>query len=267
MDSSDESQSDRGETIVKRVRGSTKLRELVERHEEQRERVHVDFDDDMNPIGDEEDRFISYLGYLARSKVGIQYPNWKLVPPETKERIWQQILQTYDVPDTKPMYKHWMGEIKRKIMKEELEKMKEAAKSDPNIVIQTPAPPPRHQKWKVRRVKGGKYINTVVAEVAERIDELEEQSSQGFFTQSGRMDILSTAIGKPDHPSCVRGEPRGVSLTKYFGRASQHSSQGKLSKELMAKVLEEVRQELKVQLRQSLREELREELLHELRGG
>ncbi|KAI9081411.1 hypothetical protein K1719_036557 [Acacia pycnantha] len=246
MDSSDESQSDRGETIVKRVRGSTKLRELVERHEEQRERVHVDFDDDMNPIGDEEDRFISYLGYLARSKVGIQYPNWKLVPPETKERIWQQILQTYDVPDTKPtgwvkfVYDGKISRIKRKIMKEELEKMKEAAKSDPNIVIQTPAPPPH---------------------------ELEEQSSQGFFTQSGRMDILSTAIGKPDHPSCVRGEPRGVSLTKCFGRASQHSSQGKLSKELMAKVLEEVRQELKVQLRQSLREELREEMLHELRGG
>lgn len=59
--------------------------------------------------------------------------------------------------------------VKLKIMKEELEKIKEAAKSDSNIVIQTPAPPPRHKKWKVGRMKGGKYINTVVAEVVKRI--------------------------------------------------------------------------------------------------
>lgn len=76
------------------------------------------------------------------------------------------------------------------------------------------------------------------------------------------MDILSTAIGKPDNPGCIRGEPRGVSLTKYFERASQHSLQGEPSKELKAKIREEVRKELEVQLRQSLREGL----LHELRG-
>lgn len=55
------------------------------------------------------------------------------------------------------------------MMAEELEKMKEAAKSDPSVVVQEPAPPPRHKKWKAGRIKGGKYINPTIAEVASRI--------------------------------------------------------------------------------------------------
>ena len=77
-------------------------------------------------------------------------------------------------------------------------------------------------------------------------DELEEQSSQGSFTPSERMDILSTAIGKPDYPGRVRGEARGIGVKKFFGQTSQAEP----SRELIAK----------------LREELREELLSELRG-
>ncbi|KAI9084929.1 hypothetical protein K1719_033102 [Acacia pycnantha] len=141
MNKFDGSQSDRGGPVEKRVRGSTKMGASVACYQEQRERLHVDFDANMNPIGTEEDIFISYLGYLARN-------------------------------------------------------------------------------------------------------EPEEQRSQGSFTPSERIDILSTTIGKVDHPGRVRGEPRGVGVTTYFGRASQYSSQGKLSRELVAKVREEVRQSL-----------------------
>ncbi|KAI9111143.1 hypothetical protein K1719_017754 [Acacia pycnantha] len=73
------------------------------------------------------------------------------------------------------------------------------------------------------RIKDGKYINPDVAEVVAKIDELEAQSSQGSFKPSTRMDILSTAIGKPDDLGHVRGEPRGVSATKYFGRRRRFS--------------------------------------------
>lgn len=109
-------------------------------------------------------------------------------------------------------------------------------------------------------------------------DELEEQSSQGSFTQSGRMDILATAIGKPDHPGAVRGEPSGVGLAKYFGRAPRSYTQNEPSRELVAKVREELRESLREEVRQSLRQEveeememrlrksLREELLQEIRG-
>ena len=55
------------------------------------------------------------------------------------------------------------------MMDEELEKMKEATKSDPSIIVQASDRPLRHKKWKVARLKGDKYINLVVAEVAARI--------------------------------------------------------------------------------------------------
>ncbi|KAI9109394.1 hypothetical protein K1719_019448 [Acacia pycnantha] len=106
------------------------------------------------------------------------------------------------------------------MMEEELERMKEASQTDPSIVVQPPARPPRHQKWKAARMKGDKYVNADVAEVAHKIDSLEQQNSQGSFTPATRMDILSTAIGKPDYLDVVRGEPRGVSVAKYFGRCS-----------------------------------------------
>ena len=48
-------------------------------------------------------------------------------------------------------------------------------------------------------------------------DDLEEQSKQGSFTQSGRMDILATTLRKLDHFGRVRGEPKGIGLTRYFG--------------------------------------------------
>ncbi|KAI9121784.1 hypothetical protein K1719_007174 [Acacia pycnantha] len=86
--------------------------------------------------------------------------------------------------------------------------MKEAAQANPSIVIQAPDRPPHHKKWKAERMKGDKYINEDVAEVASKIDALEEQSSQGSFTPATRMDILSMAIGKPDylHASYLRGD-------------------------------------------------------------
>ncbi|KAI9081632.1 hypothetical protein K1719_036368 [Acacia pycnantha] len=96
--------------------------------------------------------------------------------------------------------------------------MKEASCTDPSIVVQPPCPSSSSPKWKVMRMKGDKYVNADVAE-----DSLEQQSSQGPFTPATRMDILSTAIGKPDFLDAVRGEPRGVSVAKYFGRRSRCS--------------------------------------------
>ncbi|KAI9126552.1 hypothetical protein K1719_002148 [Acacia pycnantha] len=102
--------------------------------------------------------------------------------------------------------------------------------------MQASPPPPRHKKWKVGRMKGEKYINPVVEEVTGKIDDLEEKSQQGSFTQSGRMDILTTTLGKLDHPLHIRGEPRGVGLTIYFGRTSSHYGQSEPSGGLVAKV-------------------------------
>ena len=73
---------------------------------------------------------------------------------------------------------------------------------------------------------------------------MEEQSSQGSFTPTGRMDILATAIGKPDHGGRVIGESGVVTLTRYFGRASQSSTQTQVSEELLSKLHKEIKAEV-----------------------
>ncbi|KAI9126845.1 hypothetical protein K1719_002441 [Acacia pycnantha] len=132
--------------------------------------------------------------------------------------------------------------------------MKEASQADPSIVVQPPARPPRHQKWKAARMKGYKYINADVAEVTSKIDALEEQSSQGSFTPATRMDILSTTIGKPDYLDAVREETRGVSVTKYFGRRSRCShDDDNPSPQLVAKIWANLVDEIMAQVRGEMR--------------
>ncbi|KAI9072254.1 hypothetical protein K1719_045782 [Acacia pycnantha] len=135
------------------------------------------------------------------------------------------------------------------MMEEELERMKEAFQADPSNVVQPPARPPRHQKWKAARMKGDKYVNADVAEVADKIDSHEEQSSQGSFMPATRMDILSTAIGKADYLDAVRGEPRGVSVANFFGRRSRSYDDENPSPQLVAKIRVNLVEEILAQVR------------------
>ncbi|BAT74536.1 hypothetical protein VIGAN_01222400 [Vigna angularis var. angularis] len=52
--------------------------------------------------------------------------------------------------------------------------------------------------------------------ISQRIDELVEQQTQGTFAGQGRGDILTTAIGRPEHLGRVRGVPGAIGLRDYF---------------------------------------------------
>ena len=59
--------------------------------------------------------------------------------------------------------------VEENLIRRDLEALKEAAKSDPSIVVQTPPPPPRHRKWKEGRIKKGNFLNDTISAVANRI--------------------------------------------------------------------------------------------------
>ena len=81
------------------------------------------------------------------------------------------------------------------------------------------------------------------------------------------MDILATATGKPDHPGRVRGEPRSVTLSQYFGRASSIGSQGGISPQLLSELTTtiEARMEARVDARVQEQVEARVEATMEAR--
>ena len=51
-------------------------------------------------------------------------------------------------------------------------------------------------------------------------DSLEEQASHGSFVPHGRQDLLTAAIGQPEHPGRVHAAGVGVTIKQYFGSAS-----------------------------------------------
>ncbi|XP_029130052.1 uncharacterized protein LOC114916784 [Cajanus cajan] len=66
--------------------------------------------------------------------------------------------------------------------------------------------PPRHEMWIAARTKSDGQITSEFARVvADKIEGLVEQSTQGSFVSHGRDDILTTAIGRPEHAGRVRG--------------------------------------------------------------
>ncbi|KAK7339040.1 hypothetical protein VNO77_19682 [Canavalia gladiata] len=85
----------------------------------------------------------------------------------------------------------------------------QSSEADPSTLLSPPFPPSRHEKWKRARQRAyGEYTSEPSRIVAEKIDSLIEQSSQGVFVPTGRDDILSTAIGQPEHPGRVRAVGR-----------------------------------------------------------
>ncbi|KAL5130770.1 hypothetical protein HKD37_12G033769 [Glycine soja] len=93
------------------------------------------------------------------------------------------------------------------------------------MVVDPPSPIARHVKWKMARTnKYGKMTSAVAQQISDKIDELEEQSTQGTFLPHGWNDILNTALGREEHLGRVRVAGHGVTISTYFGQCSSASN-------------------------------------------
>jgi hypothetical protein len=84
MDSSNTSSGSGGNrkgTMMSRI---SKLRALGQT-------IHVEFMANGEAIGENGSMFRSYLGVLTRSKILITFKNWKNVPDELKDLIWDDV--------------------------------------------------------------------------------------------------------------------------------------------------------------------------------
>jgi len=87
---------------------------------------------------------------------------------------------------------------------------------------------------------------------------LEEQTSQGSFVAYGHQDILTAAIGRPEHPSRVRATGVGVMIKQYFGPAPRTSH---TSSSMAPKDLEQLTQQIKDQLEESITKKVTRQLM------
>ncbi|KAH1203608.1 hypothetical protein GmHk_17G049803 [Glycine max] len=132
-------------------------------------------------------------------------------------------------------------------------KLEEAAQSGSvDGVIDPPSLVRRHVKWKMARTKKtGEMTTKAVKEITEKIDSSEEQASQGSFVPHGRQDVLTAAIGRPEHLGCVRAARAGVTIKQYFGSAPRTS---RISSSLPPEELQQLTQQIRDQLEESITE-------------
>nr|KYP35038.1 hypothetical protein KK1_043951 [Cajanus cajan] len=129
-------------------------------------------------------------------------------------------------------------------MKRELKRLKEVAiqsGASEDVDIDPPPPPPRHRLWNMARTKNsGEMTSESASQIAQKINVLEEQESQGSFIPEGRQDILNTALGRPEHPGRVRTARVGVNIGNYFGPLSQGSSLSRLSPQDLEALIQQI---------------------------
>ncbi|KAL5184673.1 hypothetical protein HKD37_17G048346 [Glycine soja] len=116
--------------------------------------------------------------------------------------------------------------LEKKLLAEKTKKKLEEAAYSGNVdgVIDPSSSVRRHVKWKMTRMnKTGEMTIKAAKEIAAKIDSFEEQVTQRSFVPHGREDVLTAAIGRPEHPGRVRAAGAGVTIKQYFGSAPETS--------------------------------------------
>ncbi|CAL2256773.1 unnamed protein product [Prunus armeniaca] len=98
--------------------------------------------------------------------------------------------------------------------------------------------------WKkAREDKQGNIPDPKVAKKTKLIDDLKKQVSEDTLTVSGSNDVLTLALGTPEHGGRVRGVGTGVSSTQFFNLSREQRV--KFADKLKESVMEPVREETK----------------------
>ncbi|KAH1229344.1 hypothetical protein GmHk_10G029122 [Glycine max] len=79
-----------------------------------------------------------------------------------------------------------------------------------------------------RTKKTGEMTTKATEEIAKKIDSIEEQATQGSFIPHGRQDVLTAAIGRPEHPGRVRAAGASFTIKQYFISAPRTSRSSSL---------------------------------------
>ncbi|KAL5184489.1 putative leucine-rich repeat receptor-like serine/threonine-protein kinase [Glycine soja] len=210
----------------KKTRQSTRLRRLTLRSlDHPRPIVNVD-PATGRASGPEKQKFHSFLGVVAQENIPIVYSNWKNVPETLKDMVWGDILAKFDIPEAENAKKkeirkkakeskkyndcpHVLSRggydlLEKKLLDEKTKQSQQQTLLTENPLFdleEPPSPIKRHVKWKMARTKRyGQMTSKAAKEILDRIDSLEEQTTQGSFVPHGWDDILNTAIGKLEHP-------------------------------------------------------------------
>ncbi|KAH1228253.1 hypothetical protein GmHk_10G028278 [Glycine max] len=163
-----------------------------------------------------------------------------------RDPYWEDVLEKAQAIQKQNTAPHILS--REKLQAEKTKKKLEQAAQSGSIdgVIDPPSPVRCHVKWKMARTKKtGEMTTKAAKEIAETI------VTQGSFVPRGRQDVLTAAIGRPEHPGRVRAAGAGVTIKQYFGSTPRTSHS---SSSLPPEELQQLTQQIRDQLEESITE-------------
>ncbi|KAH1226190.1 hypothetical protein GmHk_11G032917 [Glycine max] len=199
-------------------------------------------------------------------KYGISKEKWAQFCQSCRDPSWEDVrkkAQAIQKQNTAPhvLSRGGYDYLEQKLLAKKTKKKLEEATHSGSIdgVIDPPSPVRRHVKWKMSRTKKtGEMTTEAAKEIVEKIDSFEEQATQGSFIPHGRQDVLTVAIGGPEHPGRVRAAGAGVTIRQYFGSAPRMSHS---SSSLPLEELQQSTQQIRDQLEESITEKVMRQLM------
>ncbi|KAL5194113.1 hypothetical protein HKD37_20G056241 [Glycine soja] len=199
-------------------------------------------------------------------KYGISKDKWTQFCQTRRDPSWEDVRKKAQASQKQNTAPHVLSRgvyeyLEEKLMAKKTKKRLEEAAQSGSIegIIDPPSPIRRHVKWKMARTKKtGQMTSEAAKEITDRIDSLDEQASQGSFVPHGRQDILTAAIGRPEHPGRVRAVGAGVTIKQYFGSTSRTS---RSSSSMPPEDLEQLTQQIRDQLKESITEKVTRKMM------
>ncbi|KAH1199120.1 hypothetical protein GmHk_18G052547 [Glycine max] len=206
----------------------------------------------------------TYLGIVARDKVDVTYETWKEVPAAPKDLIWKDIQAEFEIPEAydsriKKKILQTVGERWRQFKYDLTRKWALAADKDgvDDIDVWKKAQAIQKQNTAPHVLSRGGYEYLEQKLMAEKTKKRLEEAAQSRSTEGiidlpspiRRHDVLTAAIGRPEHPGRVRAAGAGVTIKQYFGSAPRTS---RSSSSMPPEDLQQLTQKIRDQLEESI---------------
>ncbi|VFQ81454.1 unnamed protein product [Cuscuta campestris] len=232
-----------------RKRGCVSMHRVVKR-KINGQKPTVLFNDKGQPYGVAAAEMQSHIGVLARTKAPIWFDTWRQVPVTIKNKIWKSVTFGFDLPPSaqklvlqsaNSKWKQFKSTLTCKYIlpfRDEPERLRTppedfsflekkhwdifvADRLSPEFLAKTHSGDEsvidRSVTWVLaRKDKEGNFKSDSTKQKAEEIEFLREQVCSGVLTEEGDDDVLTKALGKPEHGGRVRGQGMHVRKAVYF---------------------------------------------------
>ncbi|KAL8099803.1 hypothetical protein AgCh_032166 [Apium graveolens] len=185
------------------------------------------FNEKGESYGDAVTEMQSYIGVLARTKSPIMYSSWKLVPKETKNKIWDCVKKWREFKSnlSRKYVLHYIHEPEALKYPPEDYNFIEKAHWDMFIAQRTTDEFLEIHDKQSKRRELNKYNHRMsrkgYANLEQEMAKMKKAVREGEVTVSGVDDVLAKVLGSAEHKGRVRGQVVHVKQSTYFNLPRQ----------------------------------------------